>query len=163
MYKTFCTFLLEKVRVRVRKFRTHKSCILSLLLCVATLSSCHKETKAERYAREAREMTLQCPMAIDANTTLDSMTYTPSEHRFTYYYRVSGVADSLLLAEQEMLRQQIHERLLNAPDMIPYIQDGLSFRYLYRTSATGDPVLDFVYESTKNGPLPSLPKGGRRG
>lgn len=121
--------------------------------------SCHKETKAERYAREARETTAQCPMSIDANTTMDSMVYVPSDHRFTYYYKVNGVTDSTLKTNEEMLRQQIHERLLNAPDMIPYIQDGLSFRYLYRTSATGDPVLDFVYESTKNGPLPSFPKG----
>lgn len=148
MYKTFHSFPLGKVRAG----------IFSLLLYVVTLS-CHKETKAERYAREARETTTQCPMAIDANTTMDSMTYTPSDHRFTYYYMVNGVADSILKANEEMLRQQIHDRLLNATDMIPYIQDGVSFRYVYRTNATGAPVLDFVYESTKNGPHPSLPQG----
>lgn len=149
MHKSFHSVPLVKVRDGV----------LSLLLCVVTLS-CHKETKAERYAREARETTLQCPMAIDANTTMDSMVYTPSDHRFTYYYKVNGVADSILLANKEMLRQQIHNRLLNAPDMLPYIHDGLSFRYVYHTNdSTSAPVLDFVYESTKNGPHPSLPQG----
>ncbi len=110
-------------------------------------SACHKETKAERYAREARETTAQCPMAIDANTVMDSMTYTPSTHRFTYYYKVNGVPDSVLMANAEMLRQQILERLINATDMIPYIQDNVSFRYVYRTDTTFAPVMDFLYES----------------
>ena len=121
-------------------------CLSSLIfLCAA----CHKETKAERYAREARGTTAQCPMAIDANTVMDSMTYTPSTHRFTYYYKVNGVADSVLTDNAEMLRQQILDRLLNATDMIPYIQDGVTFRYVYRTDTTVAPVMDFVYDSLK--------------
>ena len=116
-----------------------------IFLCAA----CHKETKAERYAREAREATAQCPMAIDANTVMDSMTYTPSTHRFTYYYKVNGVADSVLTDNAEMLRQQILDRLLNATDMIPYIQDGVTFRYVYRTDTTVAFVMDFVYDSLK--------------
>lgn len=121
-------------------------CLSSLIfLCAA----CHKETKAERYAREAREATAQCPMAIDANTVMDSMTYTPSTHRFTYYYKVNGVADSVLTDNAEMLHQQILDRLLNATDMIPYIQDGVTFRYVYRTDTTVAPVMDFVYDSLK--------------
>ena len=138
MHKTFHPFPLRKVR----------DVVLSLLLCVATLS-CHKETKPERYARDARETTAQCPMAIDANTVMDSMTYTPSTHRLTYYYKVNGVADSVLTDNAEMLRQQILERLLNATDMIPYIQDGVTFRYVYRTDTTAEPVMDFVYDSLK--------------
>lgn len=134
MYKAFHSFPLGKVRDGV--------CVLSLLLCFV---ACHKETKAERYAREARETTAQCPMAIDANTMLDSMTYTPSDHRFTYYYMVNGIADSVLKANEEMLRQQIADRLLNATDMIPYLQDSMSFRYVYRTSATSAPVLEIGY------------------
>ena len=121
-------------------------CLSSLIfLCAA----CHKETKAKRYAREAREATAQCPMAIDANTVMDSMTYTPSNHRLTYYYKVNGVADSVLTNNAEMLRQQILERLLNATDMIPYIQDGVTFRYVYRTDTTAEPVMNFVYDSLK--------------
>lgn len=121
-------------------------CLSSLIFFCA---ACHKETKAERYAREAREATAQCPMAIDANTVMDSMTYTPSTHRFTYYYKVNGVADSVLTDNAEMLRQQILDRLLNATDMIPYIQDGVTFRYVYRTDTTVAPVMDFVYDSLK--------------
>lgn len=121
------------------------------LLIPATVAlifvACHKETKADRYAREAHETTAQCPMAIDANTVMDSMVYTPTDHRFTYYYKVNGVADSILKANEEMLCQQIRERLMNATDMVPYIQDGLSFRYVYHTRATGAPVMDFVYDS----------------
>ena len=118
-------------------------CFLLLLLVVA----CHKETQAERYAREARETTAQCPMAMDANTILDSMTYTITSHRFTYYYMINGISDSLLVANEQMLRQQIIDRLLNATDMIPYLKDGVSFRYVYRTDSLSEPVLDFTYEN----------------
>lgn len=148
MHKTFHPFPLRMVR----------DVVLSLLLCVATLS-CHKETKPERYARDARETTAQCPMAIDANTVMDSMTYTPTDHRFTYYYMVSGIADSVLRANEEMFRRQILERLMNSTEMLPYIQDGVSFRYVYHTSATGAPVMDFVYESTKGeDSIPAFPE-----
>ena len=135
MYKAFHSFPLGKVRDGV--------CILTLLLVVA----CHKDTKAVRYAREAIHTTAQCPMAMDANTTLDSMTYTASLNRFTYYYMVNGISDSILIAGEQLLRQQVIDRLLNATDMIPYLEDGVSFRYVYRTSPTPHPLLDFTYEN----------------
>lgn len=120
-------------------------CFLSLILLFFT--ACHKETKAERYAREAKETTAQCPMAIDASTVMDSMTYTATSNRFTYYYKVSGITDSLLKANEPMFRRQILDRLLNATDMLPYVQDKVSFRYVYRTGVNDTPVMDFLYES----------------
>ena len=86
-------------------------------------------------------------MAMDANTTLDSMTYTVANHRFTYYYMVNGISDSFLVANEQMLRQQVIDRLLNATDMIPYIKDGVSFRYVYRTDSFSESLIDFTYEN----------------
>lgn len=123
---------------------------LIILIFVQMLaSSCLRETKNERYAREARETTAQCPMAIDANTVMDSMTYTLDTHRFTYYYKVRGVSDSILIVNKEFYRQQILERLLNSPNMIPYIEDKVSFRYIYRIDSAfnAEPVMDFLYDS----------------
>ena len=121
--------------------------ILTFVLIFA--SSCHKETKIERYAREARETTAQCPMAIDANTVMDSMTYTFDTHCFTYYYKVRGVSDSILIANKEFYRQQILDCLLNSLDMLPYIKDKVSFRYIYRKDSAfnAEPVMDFLYDS----------------
>lgn len=119
-------------------------CLSSLLFL---LTACHKETKAERYAREAKETTAQCPMAIDVSTVMDSMIYTATNNRFTYYYKVSGITDSLLKANEPMFRRQILDRLLNATDMLPYVQDKVSFRYVYRTGMNNTPVMDFVYEN----------------
>ena len=136
MYKRF--------HVLSQKNAWRVSCLCSFILLVV---ACHKETKAERYAREAKETTAQCPMAIDANTTMDSMTYTLDTHRFTYYYTLNGISDSLLLANEELFRQQIHERLLNSTDLLPYIQDHMSFRYVYRTATSSTPLMDFVYEN----------------
>ena len=106
------------------------------------ITACHKETKVERYTRDARETTAQCPMAIDSNTTLDSMTYSAIDHRFTYYYNVQGIEDSVLKSQEPNFRSQILDRLLNTTDMIPYVQDGISFRYVYRTKASGNPIMD---------------------
>ena len=78
---------------------------------------------------------------------MDSMTYTATNNRFTYYYKVSGIADSLLTANEPMFRRQILDRLLNATDMLPYVQDKVSFRYVYRTGVNDTPVMDFLYES----------------
>lgn len=135
-----------------KRFYTHSSlvnacrraCLCSILLFIA---ACHKETKAERYAREAKETTAQCPMTMDVNTTLDSMTYSVTNHRFTYYYMVNGISDSFLVANEQRLRQQVIDRLLNATDMIPYIKDGVSFRYVYRTDSFSKQLLDFTYEN----------------
>ena len=113
------------------------------------VSACRKETRTERYAREARETTAQCPMAIDANTVMDSMVYMTDTHCFTYYYKVYGVPDSILIANKEFYRRQILDRLLNSPDMLPYIQDKVSFRYIYRMGASSnvEPMMDFLYDS----------------
>ena len=135
MYKRF--------HVLSQKNAWRVSCLCSFILLVV---ACHKETKAERYAREAKETTAQCPMAIDANTTMDSMTYTLDTHRFTYYYTLNGISDSLLLANEELFRQQIRERLLNSTDLLPYIQDHMSFRYVYRTPTSSTPIMDFNYK-----------------
>ena len=140
MYHTFYSFPLGKAWVKGYLFP-----LLILLLCI----SCNMETKAERYAREARETTALCPMAIVEVTVMDSLTYTPDTHCFTYYYKVSGIEDSLLRANEESFRRQIIDLILNSTDMIPYVQDGMTFRYVYRTSATGTPVMDIVYESSK--------------
>lgn len=126
-----------------------KLILVILTFMLMFTSSCHKETKAERYAREARETTAQCPMAIDANTVMDSMTYTIDSHCFTYYYKVQGVSDSILIVNKEIYRQQILDRLLNSPEMLPYIKDKVSFRYIYHMDSAfnAEPVMDFLYDS----------------
>ena len=55
----------------------------------------------------------------------------------------------MLRANEESFRRQIIDLILNSTDMIPYVQDGMTFRYVYRTSATDTPVMDIVYESSK--------------
>jgi hypothetical protein len=51
------------------------------------------------------------------------------------------------VANEQRLRQQVIDRLLNATDMIPYIKDGVSFRYVYRTDSFPPQLLDFTYEN----------------
>ena len=121
-----------------------KKTILLLLAASASLCGCMRETKPERYAREAREVTAQCPMALDFYTTMDSMTYVEADNRFCYYYTVSQLSDSLLLAQREALRPQLRDKLLNAPEMRPYIEDGMAFSYVYR-NAEGETLMEFRF------------------
>lgn len=121
--------------------------VLCMTLLAGTLlaTACKQETKAERYAREARETSAQCPMAIDVYTTMDSMTYAMADNSFSYHYTVSSVSDSLLLVQRSELEQQILLQLKNAPEMRPYIEDRMTFRYIYRSSETGNPLMEFVF------------------
>lgn len=117
--------------------------LVAAFLVLAT--ACHKETKAERYAREASETTRQCPMAVDANTVMDSMVYVKHENGFSYYYIVNDIPDSVLLANQAMFKSQILDRLKNSLDMRPYLLDSMTFRYIYRTKPEGQPLMSFTY------------------
>lgn len=102
------------------------------------------ESKQERYLRAARELNAQCPMQLDAYTAIDSMVYTPAVHSLTYYYRVSNVADSVLLQQREQLEVELWKGILNSTEMLPYIEDKVTFCYCYRTDST-DCLLDFTF------------------
>lgn len=118
---------------------------MTLLAGAMLATACKQETKAERYAREAREVSAQCPMALDICTTMDSMTYAKADNSFSYHYTVSSVSDSLLLAQRDELELQTLGQLQNAPEMRPYIEDRMTFRYIYRSSETGNPLMEFVF------------------
>lgn len=120
---------------------------LGLMAMGLSISACHRETKAERYMREARELTAQCPMTLDLCTQMDSMTYSLDAHSFTYYYTVSNISEEVLLAQREELYGQLRQRLLNAPEMQAYINDGMSFRYVYRSD--GKVLMQFLFESAE--------------
>lgn len=117
--------------------------LLPLAVLLLSATGCRQESKTERYMREARQLTAQCPMVLDACTQMDSLTYDKEGHRFTYSYTVTNVHDSLLLMQQAELREQLLQRLANSPEMRPYMEDSMNFCYIYYSG--GKALLQFSF------------------
>lgn len=100
------------------------------LISLFFLISC-AETLEERAKREADEFTKKnCPAPLSRDLTVDSMTFDPSDHLFTYYYSLSPKVDCTNInkgdTEQQLLRQ-----LKNQVTLRKYKEVGYSFRYVY--------------------------------
>lgn len=118
--------------------------LLPLIGLLLSATGCRRqENKIDRYMREARELTEQCPMMLDACTQMDSLTYNEYGHHFTYNYTVINMPDSFLLNRQTQLREQLLQRLVNSPEMRPYKEDLMNFYYIYRTK--GKVLLQFGF------------------
>lgn len=119
-------------------------CLLAALL-VALAASCGKETRDERFLREAREFTQkQCPKRVDPGTVMDSLTFDPEARSLTYDYTVSGALDADSLYTDELL-SVFHEKVLReiktSIPMKPYKDAGLSFVYRYTSDRSGARLL----------------------
>lgn len=120
--------------------------VLSVAFSGLFLAGCG-ESKQERYAREAHEMTLQCPIQLDAYTVLDSMAYSPEAHCMTYFYKVSNLADSFLLENRSQMEMELRQKVFNSTETLPYLEDKVTLRYVYHTDSTSA-LLDFVVSPT---------------
>lgn len=126
-----------------------KKCLIASLVLGTIIAGCNNMSKAERYAKEATELNKQCPRALDEFTTMDSVHYLGDLNRFTYYYSVHGLADSILIAQKENLELQLFEQLINSPDMRPYITDSISFQYIYHSEESDSLLMDILIESQR--------------
>lgn len=118
-----------------------------LFLCVVSVcfTCCKRETKAEGYAREARNLTMQCPMSLDPYTQMDSLVYGEAGNEFVYYYTVMGLDGEQLKGQREALQGQLLDRLINAVEMRPYMEDNMTFKYVYRLNTVDNDSLVFTF------------------
>lgn len=112
--------------------------IVCALLC-SILTACRQETREERFARDARELTEQCPIAIDTNTYLDSLVYDKENTTYQYCYSLHGFTDEQLteLVTYPTFVEQIKFNVQNSVEMKPYKDAGITFRYYYYSKETG--------------------------
>jgi len=112
--------------------------ILFVCTLLSVLAACHQETREERFAREARELTKQCPVTVDANTYLDSLVYDKAHSSYRYYYSLYGADDEQLtdLITHPSFVRQIKENVANSVDMKPYKDAGMVFMYHYYSKAS---------------------------
>lgn len=121
-----------------------KKAIIPALAVMMVIAACHN-SKVERYTREAQETTAQCPMALDAYTTLDSMTYAEKGNQFNYYYSIAEISDSLILAQKDEINRQTLQHLINLPEMRPFLEDEVTFKYIYRSKAAGREIMTLQF------------------
>ena len=114
-----------------------------LLLC---LVSC-QESLEDRCDREAREFTKKnCPVALNEEMTLDSMSFNKNTLTLYYYYTVSGTLDDAEVLEQVDARGTLLKELRNTTSIKNYKDAGYKFSYVYwSASKKGKKVADYTF------------------
>ena len=119
--------------------------LCGLCLMVLMLSAC-QESLEDRCMREAREYTKKnCPVKLDDNTTLDSLTFERDSHTLHYYYTLTGVADQAGLLNGTEVTKALKEELKNTTSMKVYKDNKYKFAYTFCSEKDPKKVL---YEAT---------------
>ena len=118
------------------------TCFLILTAAIAmTMAACQGSLE-EKAAYEALMYTKKnCPVQLGENITLDSMTFEAPTHTLHYYYTMSGVADSVGLLDNEVVKKSLLSELRNATSMMAYKEAGYQFVYTYNSQKSPETVL----------------------
>ena len=113
--------------------------ILLFATALLLLSSC-QESLEEKAAREAREVTeSKCPMPIGDNMYLDSIVFDIPTLTQTQYFRFTGNSDNDSTVEKIInnndLKGTLVQELKNTPSYKALINKGITFRYIYGSTA----------------------------
>ena len=127
-------------------------CFGILFVC----NACQRETKDEKFKRDFQLFTQkECPKFVDPCTRLDSACYDIASRTLSYHYTVQDILDDEAIYTEELNSahyDDILKGLKNSIQMKPYKDEGINFRYDYRSITTGKMLLelDFTPEDYKN-------------
>jgi len=111
------------------------------VLTVALFAAC-QESLEEKCAKEARVYTEKnCPSKLGDNIIIDSMTFEAATHTLHYYYRLTGVADSVGAMSIDDVKATLLKDLRNTTSMKAYKDAGYNFAYTYRSEKNPKTVL----------------------
>ena len=120
-------------------------CLGALLFCGA----CKRETKDEKYQRDFRQFTAkECPKFVDPYTRLDSACYDIESRTLSYHYTVQDVLDNDTIYTEELVesfQSDIQKGLKNSIDLKTYKDEGITFRYDYRSITTGKMLMTLTF------------------
>lgn len=113
---------------------------------ILTFVSC-QESLEERCDREAREFTKKnCPVVLDKDMTLDSMTFDKATTTIHYYYTVGGQVDDAQALKRVNARKTLLDALRNTTSIKNYKEAGYNFNYIYWSkSKKGKKVADYTF------------------
>lgn len=121
----------------------HKIIFAAFLLLFA---SC-QESLEDRCEREAREYTKKnCPITLDQNLTLDSMTFNKNTLTLNYHYTIAGVLDDTEAIAKTDARDELLKQLRNTTSLKTYKDVGYNFSYIYwSASKKGAKVAKYTF------------------
>jgi ADP-ribose pyrophosphatase YjhB (NUDIX family) len=93
-----------------------------------------QESLEDRCERETKEITAKrCPMVLDQNTTMDSITFDRNTHTLHYYYKLTGAADRGDLLEKTDAKGTLLKALKNNTETQMYKENKYNFTYTFRS------------------------------
>lgn len=121
-----------------------------LALGVLLLSgACQRETKGEKFQRDFQQFTLkECPKFVDPCTRLDSACYDIESRTLSYYYTVQDMLDDDSLYTEDLIEtfhNNILKELKGSIQMKGYKDEGITFRYDYRSLTRGKQMLCLIF------------------
>lgn len=109
----------------------------SLVAIVIGLVSCKKQTIDDVAEEQAKGLTENCPFVVGDGIVNDSVTYNRTTRTLSYYFTVAGEIDSAEYMESN--KQATHDALAsdlrNQIELNRYIEEGISFRYVYHSAS----------------------------
>ena len=107
------------------------------------LASC-QESLEDRAVREASEYNKKfCPMRVNPNTVLDSITFDKATHTKASFFTLEGKADDLSYTQDNAssLREALVADIKNSPNEKIFKEAGISYRFVYRSASDKKVVL----------------------
>lgn len=125
--------------------------IFTILACCAVIVcvGCKRETKDEKIKNDIEQFTQkECPKFFDPCTRLDSACYDIASRTLSYHYTVQDVLDDETIYTEEVtdaFRENTLRELRNSIQLKTYKDEGITFRYDYRSITTGKMLLELTF------------------
>jgi len=113
---------------------------------MSILISC-QQSRQEKLRKEALQTSIMCPIRIDKETTLDSMTYHQSDNTLFYYYSLIGSLDNAQKINNlrpQIIKNQL-ETVKNSIELRKYKEWGISFCYIYFSKTSHKLLLNMKF------------------
>lgn len=110
-----------------------------------------QESLEQKAAKEASTYTRKtCPIILNENVVMDSMTFDKDTHTFGYHYRLTGMMDNDSMIKPEEMRQQLLAGVKNMTTARVYMEKGYNFQYVYRSEKDPNTILFDVLFTEKD-------------
>ena len=118
-----------------------------IISAFALLFASCQESLEDRCAREAQEYTRKnCPIPMDSNTTLDSLTFERETHTLHYHYKLTGFADQDSIVKKIDAVNVLKKELKNTTTLKLYKDNHYRFAYTFRSEKNPEKILiDVVF------------------
>lgn len=118
-----------------------------IISAFALLFASCQESLEDRCAREAQEYTRKnCPIPMDSNTTLDSLTFERETHTLHYHYKLTGFADQDSIVKKIDAVNVLKKELKNTTTLKLYKDNHYRFAYTFRSEKDPEKILiDVVF------------------